>query len=437
MLEKTPTKSNQLGFVEQSLEKLETAINYADGMVKTGVLPKHYYDQNGNPKPGAAQSVLLVIQMGREIGMSNLQAIQQIVPVNNTLSIRGDGAKALIMASRICENWVEEEIGAGDGYGIKITAKRKDTGEVKSVSFTISDAKRAGLWITDEMVAKNDRLKFSPWYKYGRTRMLKYRALGFLCRDLFPDILQGMVTLEEAEDYGRESSKVETDNGIVTNANTEKQESMNEGAATKVETKAARGPAKSATTAPKKEEPVQTPIVVETKINEESATLSFEDKLKTATLNPEFVKNNKDEVKTYLNDKFIALKFLSTDEFIQRSGTPQLTLNIAAKMLEYFRDNKYEQMCIDMYGQIIHPPAAEMLAPKEEKAVNYKFDSRFVIPKETPRSFDQELLVMDYLAQVGKTSLQMKEYAESIGYKDDQDFLANGKSEEIDKFLVS
>jgi hypothetical protein len=58
-----------------------------------------------------------------------------------------------------------------------------------TVSFSVSDAKRAGLWG-----------KSGPWANYPE-RMLKYRARGFCLRDAFPDVLKGLITIEEANDY--------------------------------------------------------------------------------------------------------------------------------------------------------------------------------------------------------------------------------------------
>jgi hypothetical protein len=57
------------------------------------------------------------------------------------------------------------------------------------VKFTVADAKKAGLWG-----------KTGPWTQYPK-RMLQMRARGFALRDAFPDVLKGLVTAEEAQDY--------------------------------------------------------------------------------------------------------------------------------------------------------------------------------------------------------------------------------------------
>jgi predicted ATPase len=53
----------------------------------------------------------------------------------------------------------------------------------------VADAKKAGLWG-----------KTGPWSQYSK-RMLQLRARGFALRDAFPDVLKGLVTAEEAQDY--------------------------------------------------------------------------------------------------------------------------------------------------------------------------------------------------------------------------------------------
>jgi hypothetical protein len=55
--------------------------------------------------------------------------------------------------------------------------------------FSVEDAKRAGLWG-----------KQGPWTAYPK-RMLSMRARGFAIRDCFADVLKGLITAEEAQDY--------------------------------------------------------------------------------------------------------------------------------------------------------------------------------------------------------------------------------------------
>jgi hypothetical protein len=71
-------------------------------------------------------------------------------------------------------------------------AKRKGRKPV-TAKFSVEDAKRAGLWG-----------KQGPWQAYPK-RMMQMRARGFALRDAFPDVLKGLITAEEAQDYPDEA----------------------------------------------------------------------------------------------------------------------------------------------------------------------------------------------------------------------------------------
>ena len=211
----TTTQSKVPAFVEEKLKTLEGALVYATTLCKSKVLPAHFYERGGDGKPDfnkpKPEAVVVVLQYGQEIGMTHMQALQQLVPVNNLVGIKGDGAKALVLGSGKAKEWKEEEVGeAGkDSWGFKISATRKDTGETGSAVFTVFDAKRAGLWIDDSVLSKNPGARHSAWYKFPR-RMLRYRALGFICRDMFSDVLQGVHIEEEIDNTINVDAKIIT-----------------------------------------------------------------------------------------------------------------------------------------------------------------------------------------------------------------------------------
>jgi len=453
--------SNQLGFVADALSNLQNAKAYADGLVASKILPKHYYGEGMVPKPGASEAVLLVVQAGKEVGMSILNAIQQIVPVNNTLTIKGDGAKALIMASKLCSKWKEEEVGTGDDWGIKITAQRKDTGEEKISTFTISDAKRAGLWITDEQAAKTEKLKYSPWYKYGK-RMLRYRSLGFICRDLFPDVLQGIYVFEEVEDYERESLRVELGNGMTANVDTTKQEAMVVDAIAKVGrkgTKAAKSvepepeyayaevvpdggesvnKGKKSTVAEDKPEPPtqENPPAID------KDTMSDEQKINSVQSAKlvEFIGKNKKMILDYLDIKFKEVGFDGFNHWIEITRTPRTISNVS-EIVDYMRNGQYQKMCMDKFGKMVPleskgGDAPEIMAPpkKESSPTQGPLKTKFIIP-EPPRDFDAQILVMEYVHEAGKSTQLMGEFAKSSGYINTQSFLESCSVSEMDDFL--
>lgn len=207
------TQTNVPAFVAEKLATLAGALEYAATLCKSRILPAHFYEKGSDGKPDfnkpKPETVVVVLQYGQEIGMSHMQAIQQLVPVNNLVSIKGDGAKALIMGSGKVAAWKEEEIGESgkDTWGTKITCTRRDTNETSSVSFTVSDAKRAGLWVDEAAISRNPGLKHSPWNKFPK-RMLRYRALGFIARDMFSDVLQGVHIEEEIDNTINVDAKI-------------------------------------------------------------------------------------------------------------------------------------------------------------------------------------------------------------------------------------
>jgi hypothetical protein len=122
-----------------------------------------------------------------------MSALQNIAVINGRPAIYGDAALALIRSSGLLEVFREEEIGevGKDTFGIKVTAKRIGFDEA-SETFTVGDAKASKLW------GKN-----GPWTDYPK-RMLKFRARGFILRDIFGDVLKGLRTLEEVRDIPSE-----------------------------------------------------------------------------------------------------------------------------------------------------------------------------------------------------------------------------------------
>jgi hypothetical protein len=210
-------------FVEDSYESIEKMNAFANMLLESKLLPIHFYEKGPDGKTdysrGKTASVVAVLLQGYQLQLPPLMATQHIIPVNGLLSIKGDMAKSLIFNSGKLKpgSWTEEETGSLEGgdFSVKITATRADNGTTISRSFSIMQAKRAGLWVSEQQVAGQDgwRHKQSAWYKYP-ARMIGYRALGFIARDLFPDVMNGIYTTEEALDLPRETAEViETEAG--------------------------------------------------------------------------------------------------------------------------------------------------------------------------------------------------------------------------------
>ena len=174
--------TNNQGFAPTTLDE---AMRFSEMLAKSSMVPKQY--QN---KP---EDVLVAVQWGKELGLAPLQALQNIACINGKPSVYGDAALALVQASQLCEGIDEHIEGEGTTNPVAICiAKRRGRNPVVS-RFSVEDAKRAGLWG-----------KQGPWQSYPK-RMLAMRARGFALRDAFPDVLKGLITVEEAQDYPEEA----------------------------------------------------------------------------------------------------------------------------------------------------------------------------------------------------------------------------------------
>lgn len=204
-------------FLDTAIMDLNEMKVAAKMILDSKLAPDHFYEKTPDNKPdytkGKVESVILVCVHGHDLGLKPLVALQHIIPVNGLLSIKGDAAKTLIFNSGKLRpgSWKETVTGslANGDYECTMTAERLDTKEVMSRTFGIEHAKRAGLWIDDAKIKGQDGWKYlkSAWYKYPE-RMMAYRALGFLSRDLFPDVLSGSYTTEEAIDMPVDTSLV-------------------------------------------------------------------------------------------------------------------------------------------------------------------------------------------------------------------------------------
>lgn len=161
------------------LATLEDAYRFSNAVVASGFAPK------GMDRP---ESVLVAIQLGLEIGLTPMAAMQNIGVINGRPGIYGDAALALVRSSGLLDSYEQAYTGEGDNLVCSVTVKRKGDPVAITSEFGVADAKAAGLWG-----------KQGPWSQYPR-RMLLFRARGFALRDAFGDVLKGLKTSEELAD---------------------------------------------------------------------------------------------------------------------------------------------------------------------------------------------------------------------------------------------
>lgn len=195
------------------LGNIDELFRFAQAVAGSALAPKGF---------DKAESIMVAIQMGMEVGLSPMAALQNIAVINGRPTIWGDAQMAVVrntgLLTAYCEMETNNEIeplfrelqfvkdakerlpllkqlaikqasmkrDALD-FGVSVYIERKDYDGVFG-RFTVQDAMTAGLW-----------KKQGPWTQYP-ARMLKFRARSFALRDQFGDALKGMMSAEEARD---------------------------------------------------------------------------------------------------------------------------------------------------------------------------------------------------------------------------------------------
>jgi len=171
--------SNGLEIMGMKLNNLTEAIAVADYFAQSDLVPKDYKGKSGN--------IVVAWQKGYEVGLLPQQSLETIAVINGRACIWGDGLIALVKNSDK-EEWTNETI-TGTGDMMTATCETKRLGQEQTIkrSFSVNNAKTAGLWGNN------------VWKKYPQ-RMLQMRARGLCLRDAYPDVLNGMALAEEQVD---------------------------------------------------------------------------------------------------------------------------------------------------------------------------------------------------------------------------------------------
>jgi len=182
---------------------LTEAMEYAKLIAASGVVPEAYVG-----KPG---DCLVAIQMGAEVGLRPLAALQNIAVINGRPTMWGDAVLAVVRNSGLLE-WIKERspddaLAKGEGW---CQVKRKGSPDPIERRFTLEDADRAGL-ISRSAGQKDGAQKGKgTWLTYPG-RMLMWRARTWALRDEFDDVLKGLQIREEVVDMEHVGTKDGTD----------------------------------------------------------------------------------------------------------------------------------------------------------------------------------------------------------------------------------
>lgn len=157
---------------------IEEAFRLSKALASSGdMVPKHFQ--------GKPEMCMAAIMRGMEVGLAPMQALSSIAVINGRATIWGDALPALML--RAGHHVDVDYDGEGDALRAIATLTRGDTGKIIVRSFSMIDAKRAGLLG-----------KQGPWQQYP-TRMLAMRARSWAIRDGAADALMGMNIADEGE----------------------------------------------------------------------------------------------------------------------------------------------------------------------------------------------------------------------------------------------
>ena len=158
----------------QRLARVYIAGGYCEALVRGASGPEQ-----------AVARVMIALSFGRQIGLSDIQALNCIAVINGKPSLYGDGPIALVLARGHLENI--EETFEGDGASMVAVCRVKRKGlAVHERRFGAKDKERAGI--------------NNPNYNKYPARMYQLRARAFALRDRFADDLMGIAIKEELED---------------------------------------------------------------------------------------------------------------------------------------------------------------------------------------------------------------------------------------------
>lgn len=163
-------------------EKMEAALMLAEKFAESGMVPESFRVQ-GKISAGA---VLTAIQLGGEVGLSPMQAVQHTMVVKGRPAFWGQACAALVLASGFCENLkipTAEEVRKTQKAVVKVKRKGMD----ESIgTFDWEDARLAGVLGKDA-------------YKTSWPDMFIWRAFHRATKIVFADVLKGMVPAEAME----------------------------------------------------------------------------------------------------------------------------------------------------------------------------------------------------------------------------------------------
>lgn len=165
-------------------DSIESLFRFSEAVHRSALAPRSL---------DTPEKILVAIETGLELGLRPMQALRGIYVVNGRPGMMVELASGVVRNSGKAVGLKMGVSGEGDARHGWCESRRD--GDTLKTSFSVSDAKKAGLW------------GGGTWAKYP-DRMLQARAAGYHYRDYYSDVLMGLNTVEELEDTPSETRRV-------------------------------------------------------------------------------------------------------------------------------------------------------------------------------------------------------------------------------------
>lgn len=191
-------QNKQKSLIERLVTNAQVTKDYdevAEYLLRSSMLPKHLKDSKT-----AKTDIMLVIDHGMSIGLTWSEALSGLIPKGDGKFImKGDLAKALVMAS-----------GKLSAFDVSYSGKIEDNTRACKVKAARADRENESPFLAESIFGLQDAIRaelYTPgsvvksYYKTYPDRTIYYRAMGFVFRDLFSDILKNITFEEEFNDF--------------------------------------------------------------------------------------------------------------------------------------------------------------------------------------------------------------------------------------------
>ncbi|MDW8258023.1 MAG: hypothetical protein RML32_01110, partial [Gammaproteobacteria bacterium] len=164
------------------ISNLDDVERLARLLVGSVFVPKDWNDKAPADQEKAVANTVGAILVAMSLGVPIIQGIRSISIIHGRPCMTAELMLAICMRQPDFEGireWIE---GSGEDAVAHCEIRRAKFGAIRR-SFSMRDARRAGLADRD------------TWRKYPQ-RMLRARALAWACRDIYADVLCGLISAE-------------------------------------------------------------------------------------------------------------------------------------------------------------------------------------------------------------------------------------------------